>query len=58
MDQLIFVGLGTAVAVYHILSPVKLMERITMLLEKLGNGNGTEFAGGAQKVRYYVRNFK
>lgn len=36
MEQIIFVAVGTATAVYHILSPVKLTERITMLLEKLG----------------------
>lgn len=60
MDQIIFVTVGTIVTVvYYILSPVKLLDRVVGLLEKLGRTNTAGIANKAQKVRsYYVRNFK
>lgn len=60
MDQMIFVTVGTFIVVsYYILSPVKLLDRVVGLLEKLGSTNTAGITNKAQKVRsYYVRNFK
>jgi hypothetical protein len=59
MDQIIFVIAGTVITVaYYILSPVKLSDRVTGLMEKLGKMNNTGIAVKEQKVSsYYVRKF-
>ncbi len=63
MDQVVFVGIGSALAVFQILSPVTLVERVTKLLEKIGTVSATAYVRepvkGTQKVRnYYVRGVK
>jgi hypothetical protein len=60
MDQIIFVIVGTIMTVQYILSPVKFLERIIMLLEKIGGTGEAQVAGDIRKVvrNYYVRGVK
>lgn len=59
MDQIILVAIGSFAVVCHVLSPVTLMERITILLEKYGKVSTPNPADGTQKVRkYYVHGIK
>ena len=59
MEQIFLVVTGSIVAVCHILSPVTLMERMTMVLERFGKASAPEVTGGTQKARnYYVRGVK